>query len=117
MCLRREAIQGQIDYLSDVTKDLQKQLLAKDGAVQKAVGAAGLKYDVAVSRLNRRSQARSREGKVMPLPVFEKDELGKIAEITTRNKDARLLGAKSTHADSLTNSAHSSRAVYFLVND
>ncbi len=27
----------------------------------------------------------------MPLPVFHKDELGKMAEIATRNKDARLL--------------------------
>ena len=27
----------------------------------------------------------------MPLPVFQKDELGKMAEIATRNKDARLL--------------------------
>ena len=88
---KRESIQGQIDYLNDVKRDVQKQLLAKDVAVQKTLGATGLKYDVASKQAERAQQARSREGKAMPLPVFQKDELGKMAEIATRNKDARLL--------------------------
>ena len=70
---------------------MQKQLLSKDIAVQKTLGAAGLKYDVASKQAEQAQQARSREGKAMPLPVFQKDELGKMAEIATRNKDARLL--------------------------
>ncbi|HWN99898.1 MAG TPA: hypothetical protein VNS63_11585 [Blastocatellia bacterium] len=88
---KRESIQGQIDYLSDVKRDVQKQLLAKDLVVNRTLGTAGLKYDVASKQAEQAQQARSRDGKAMPLPVFQKDELGKMAEIATRNKDARLL--------------------------
>ena len=88
---KRESIQGQIDYLSDVKRDVQKQLLAKDLVVNRTLGVAGLKYEVSSKQAEQAQQARSREGKAMPLPVFQKDELGKMAEIATRNKDARLL--------------------------
>jgi MobA/VirD2-like, nuclease domain len=88
---KRESIQGQIDYLSDVKRDVQKQLLVRDAAVSRTLGAAGLKYEVSSKQAEQAQQARSREGKAMPLPVFQKDELRKMAEIATRNKDARLL--------------------------
>lgn len=88
---RRESIQGQIDYLNHVKRDVQKHLLAKDLAVQKTLGAAGLKYEAASKQAEQAQQARSWREKAMPLPVFQKDELGKMAEIATRNKDARLL--------------------------
>src|SRR6266487_3248575 len=70
---KRESIQGQIDYLSDVKRDVQKQLLAKDLVVNRTLGAAGLKYEVSSKQAEQAQQARSREGKAMPLPVFQKD--------------------------------------------
>ena len=88
---RRESIQGQIDYLNDVKRDVQKQLLNTEIAVQKSLGTAALKYDVARKQADQAQQARFLEGKAMPRPVFQKSELGKMAEIATRNKDARLL--------------------------
>ena len=88
---RREAIQGQIDYLNDVKSDLQNQLLNKDVVIQRALGAARLRYDVASEQTEKVREARSREVKAMPLPAFQKEGLRKISEIATRNKDARLL--------------------------
>ncbi len=40
---KRESIQGQIDYLNDVKRDVQKQLLVRDAAVNRTLGAGGLK--------------------------------------------------------------------------
>ena len=44
---KREEIQGQVDYLQDVKKDIQKQLSAKELSIEKNLGAAELGSQIA----------------------------------------------------------------------
>jgi hypothetical protein len=41
---KREEIQGQIDYLREVKKDIQKQLASKELSIDKSLGAAEVRY-------------------------------------------------------------------------
>src|SRR5262249_1541672 len=47
---RREAIQGQIDYLHEVKADIQKQLAVRERIVHKDLGAAQVRYDTAAKQ-------------------------------------------------------------------
>jgi hypothetical protein len=59
---KREQIQGQVDYLHDVKKDIQKQLAAKEISIEKNVGAAEVRYQVASKQVDQATKARAKEG-------------------------------------------------------
>ena len=88
---RREMIRGQIDYLQEVKKDIQKQLTAKELAISKNLGAAETRFQVATKQVEQGRQARSAYGKQLPAPVFHKEELARMEGIASRNKDGQLL--------------------------
>ncbi|MGH9761500.1 MAG: hypothetical protein ACREAC_11780, partial [Blastocatellia bacterium] len=88
---KREMIRGLIDYLQEVKKDVQKQLAAKELAIDKNLGAAKVRYDTATKQIAHNQVARSAHRKAMPSPIYQKEELAKLESIATRNKDGQLL--------------------------
>lgn len=88
---KRETIQGQIDYLQDVKNDLQKQLANKELGINRSLGAAEVRYQIASKQVDRAEKTRAAEGKGMPSPIHQKDELARMDDIANRNTDAPLL--------------------------
>jgi hypothetical protein len=88
---KREEIRGQIDYLQDVKKDIQKQLAARENSVEKNLGAGEVRYQIVSKHVEQTARARAEQAKKMPAPVHEGDELIRIDTIANRNKDAELL--------------------------
>ena len=88
---KREEIRGQIDYLHDVKKDIQNQLAARELSVEKTLGAGEVRYYVTSKQVEQTARARTEQGKQMPAPIHEGDELIRIDTIANRNKDAGLL--------------------------
>ncbi|HWO00025.1 MAG TPA: hypothetical protein VNS63_12240, partial [Blastocatellia bacterium] len=88
---KREEIRGQIDYLQDVKKDIQKQLATRELSVEKNLGAGEVRYQIASKNVEQMVRARAEQGNQMPAPVHEGDELIRIDAIANRNKDAGLL--------------------------
>ena len=88
---KREEIRGQIDYLQDVKKDIQKQLAARELSVEKKLGAGEVRYQIATRQVEQTARARAEQAKQMPAPAHEGDELSRIDAIANRNKDAGLL--------------------------
>ena len=88
---KREEIRGQIDYLQDVKKDIQKQLAARELSVEKNLGAGEARYQIVSKQVEQTARARAEQAKQMPAPVHEGDELIRIDAIANRNKDAGLL--------------------------
>jgi hypothetical protein len=88
---KRREIGGQIDYLQDVKKDIQKQLATRELAIEKSLGAGEVRYQIASKHVEQTVRARGAQGKQMPSPVHQGDELIRIDVIANRNKDAALL--------------------------
>ena len=88
---KREEIQGQIDYLRGVKKDIQKQLASKELSIDKSLGAAESRYRIACKQVEQVQNARAEQGKEMPAPSHTKDELSRMNEIAVRDKNAGLL--------------------------
>lgn len=88
---KRREIGGQIDYLQDIKKDIQKHLAARELRVENNVGAGEVRYQIASKQVEQTAKARAEQGKPMPAPVHEGDELIRIDTIANRNKDAGLL--------------------------
>ena len=88
---KRGEISGQIDYLQEVKKDIQKQLAARELSIEKNIGAGEVGYQIASKQVEQTVRARAAQGKQMPSPVHEGDELIRIDAIANRNKDAALL--------------------------
>src|SRR5215813_11423244 len=89
---KRESIQRTVDYFQEVKKDIQTQLATAGHHIDKNFGAARIKYDVASKLFADAEKARAAQGKSMPLPVFDREDLIKMTDIANRNKDAQLLG-------------------------
>ena len=87
---KREQLQGKIEYLQDVKKDLQKALAAKEISLDRNVGAAETRYQVARSQSAEIANSRANEGKAMPAAIHHKDELARINDIAVDNTDAHL---------------------------
>lgn len=88
---KRESIQRTIEYFQDIKKDVQKQIAIAGNNIDKDVGAAQLKYDVASKLVEKAERERAAQGKPMPAPNFEQGELPKLVDIANRIKDAKLL--------------------------
>ena len=88
---KREEIQGQIDYLRGVKRDIQKQLASKELSIDKSLGAAEARYQIACKQVEQVQNARAEQGKEMPAPSHTKDELSRMNEIAVRDKNAGLL--------------------------
>jgi hypothetical protein len=88
---RRETIHSQIGYLRELKTDIQKQLAAKEMAIEKKLGAAQLRYQTAIMEVEWAKKIRLGEGKGMPSPIHQENELAKMDDIANRNKDAALL--------------------------
>src|SRR5262249_16226501 len=89
---RRDKIASQIDYLREVKKDIQKQLAAKERGINRNLAAAEVRFGTAAGEAQHSRTARSASGKETPAPVYNKDELGRMSAIASRNKDPQLLG-------------------------
>jgi len=89
---KREAIQGQIDYLQGVKKEIQKGLAAREADIAKNFGAAQVRFETATNQVEQVQRSRSLHGKGMPPARYEKAELARMSDIAARNKDAHLLG-------------------------
>jgi len=88
---RRRGIAGEIEYLQDVKKDIQKHLAGLELSIQNRVGAGEIRYQITSKQVEQAAKARAQEGKLMPPSVHEGDELVRIDAIANRNKDAGLL--------------------------
>jgi hypothetical protein len=88
---KRESIQRTVDYFQEVKKDIQTQLATTGHNIDKIFGAAKIKYDVASKLVADAEKARAAQGKSIPTPVFDREDLIKMSDIANRNKDARLL--------------------------
>jgi di/tripeptidase len=88
---KRESIQRTVDYFQEIKKDIQKQLVTAGHNINKNVGAAQLKYEIASKLVAHAEKARASQGKAMPSPVFDQAELRNMVEMANRNKDAHLL--------------------------
>jgi hypothetical protein len=75
-----------------VRKDIQEQLATTGHNIDKSLGAARIKYEVVSKLVADAEKARAAQGKSIPLPVFEREDLIKMSDIANRNKDAQLLG-------------------------
>jgi hypothetical protein len=89
---KREEIQGQIDYLREVKKDVQKQLATKELSIARGLGAAELRFQVAARQVEETRDARAFNGKGMPSATYDREELQKMIAFAQRNKDAQILG-------------------------
>ncbi len=89
---KRVEIQGQIDYLREVKKDVQKQLATKELSIARGIGAAEVRFQVASKQVEQTRDARAVNGKGMPSPTYSREELQKMIASAQRNKDAQLLG-------------------------
>lgn len=89
---KRESIQRTVDYFQEIKKDIQAQLATAGHNIDKNFGAARIKYDVASKLVADAEKARAAQGKSIPLPVFDREDLIKMSDIANRNKDAQLLG-------------------------
>ena len=87
----RETIEGQIDYLNDVKKDVQKQLAAKEQLIDKTRGAAEFRYDMTTRQVQQARKTRAERGQEMLPPIHHTEELIRMDAIANRNKDANLL--------------------------
>ncbi len=87
----RETIQGQIDYLNEVKRDVQKQLAAKELSIGKGLGAADVRYQITSREVEQTQKVRAEQGRQMPAPVNQGEELIRIDAVASRNKDASLL--------------------------
>jgi MobA/VirD2-like, nuclease domain len=94
---KRQEIGSQIDYLQDVKKDIQKQLAARERSVDRNLGGAEVRHQVASKQVEQTVKARAEQGKEMPAPVHQGDELIRIDSIANRNKDAQLLQYVYSH--------------------
>lgn len=72
-------------------KDVQKQLAASEISIARSVGAAETRYHIASGQVEQTAKGRANDGKSMPRPVHEKEEITKINEIAVRNRDGQLL--------------------------
>jgi hypothetical protein len=88
---KREEIQGQVAYLQDVKKDIQKQLAAKELSIEKSLGSAEVGYKIANTQAAHTKTARAEHGKVMPAPIHQGNEIVTINDIAVRHHDAQLL--------------------------
>jgi hypothetical protein len=88
---KREEMRGQIDYLQDVKKDIQRQLAGRELSIDKNVGTGEVRYQIAGRQVEQTARARAEQAKQMPAPVHEGDELIRIDTIANRNKEAGLL--------------------------
>lgn len=88
---KRESIQRTVDYFQEIKKDIQKRLATAGQNIDKNLGSARLRYDVAGSLVEDAAKARAAHGKEMPSPVFDQAELRQMLEMANRNKDAHLL--------------------------
>jgi hypothetical protein len=88
---RRDEIQGQIDYLQEVKKDIQKQLAVKEAGIAKSLDAAQLRFQTAAKVVDQTQKNRDSEGRRMPPPAYDWEELRKMVAIANHNKDAKLL--------------------------
>ena len=88
---KREEIQGQIDYLREVKKDVQKQLAAREVGTAKGLGAAEVRFQIASKQFEQTRDTRAVIGKGMPSPTYDHEEMRKMIAIAQRNKDAKLL--------------------------
>jgi hypothetical protein len=89
---KRESMQRTVDCFQEVKKDIQTQLANAGHNIDKNFGAARIKYDVASKLVADAEKARAAQGKSIPLPVFDREDLIKMSDIANRNKDAQLLG-------------------------
>ena len=89
---KREEIQGQIDYLREVKKDVQKQLATKELSISQGIGAAEVRFQIASKQVEETRDARAANGKGMPSPTYDREELQRMIAIAQRNKDAQILG-------------------------
>jgi hypothetical protein len=89
---KREQIEGQIDYLHSVKKDIQRQLAVREAGIAKGLGAAEVRFQTSARQVEQTERARTLEGRGMPAPIYEREELWKMVAIANHNKDAKLLG-------------------------
>jgi hypothetical protein len=89
---KREEIQGQIDYLREVKKDVQKQLAMKELSIARGLGATEVRFQNAAKQVEETRVAREVNRKGMPSPTYNREELQKMIAIAQRNKDAQILG-------------------------
>jgi hypothetical protein len=89
---KREQIQSQVDYLREVKKDIQKQLSTRELNVDRTLGAADLRYQIAAKEVEQTRETRASVGRGMPAPSYEGEELRKMIAIAQRTKDTQLLG-------------------------
>jgi MobA/VirD2-like, nuclease domain len=89
---KKEEIQGQIDYMREVKKDVLKQLVTKELSIARGIGAAEVRFQVAAKQVEQTRDARAVNGKGMPSATYNRDELQKMIAIAQRNKDAQILG-------------------------
>jgi hypothetical protein len=89
---KREQIEGQIDYLHSVKKDIQKQLAVREAGIAKGLGAAEVRFQTSARQVEQTERARTLEGRGMPAPIYEREELWNMVAIANHNKDAKLLG-------------------------
>jgi len=88
---KREEIQGQIGYLREVKKDVQKQLATKELSIARVLGAAEVRFQVAAKQLDQTRVARGVNKKGMPSPTYSREELQKMIAVAQRNRDAQIL--------------------------
>jgi hypothetical protein len=88
---KREAIQLRIEFLQETKRDIQKEIASAERPARSNLAASQLKYETASKLVEYAEKARARQGREMPLPVFERSELAKMSVIANRNKDAKLL--------------------------
>lgn len=88
---------GQVDYLLDIKKNIQKQLAAKELGINKNVGAAEIKSQISAQEVLRAQKTRGERRMNMPAPKHQGDELIAIDAIANRNYDARLLEYVYSH--------------------
>ena len=89
---KKEEIQGQIDYLREVKKDVQKHLATKELSIARGLGAAEVRFQVAAKQVDQTRDTRKVNRKGMPSPTYDREELQKIIAIAQRTKDAQILG-------------------------
>lgn len=69
-------------------KDVQKQLVTKELSIAQGLEAAEVRFQVAVKKVEHTRDARAVNGKGMPKPTHDREELQRMIAIAQRNKDA-----------------------------
>jgi len=88
---KREEIQGQVHYLRDVKKDIQKQLATKRTQHRKETWRSGSRLSDRKYRSRAYEDGPGRARKGMPAPIHQGDEIVTINDIAVRHHDAQLL--------------------------